>query len=109
MIVVSIANQKGGVGKTTTTVSLAAWFARQGRRVLILDMDGQGHVAPALHQAKGPGLYNVLVAERPIEQVAVEARSGLWIVPNDHSSERIKAWAQTLSCVVSLLRTWWRA
>ncbi len=96
MIVVSIANQKGGVGKTTTTVSLAAWFAQHGRRVLVLDMDGQGHVAPALRQAKGPGLFNALVVERPMEQVVVEARRGLWIVPNDHSSEKIKAWAQTL-------------
>jgi len=96
MRVISVANQKGGVGKTTTTINLAAWFASQGRRVLVLDMDGQGHVCPALHQAKGPGLFNALVAGRGVVEVMVEARENLFVLPNDHTGEKIKAWAQTL-------------
>ena len=48
MIVVTIANQKGGVGKTTTTVTLGHGLALRGYRVLLIDLDVQGHVAYSL-------------------------------------------------------------
>ncbi|HNT56095.1 MAG TPA: ParA family protein [Anaerolineaceae bacterium] len=90
MCVIAIANQKGGVGKTTTTTSLAHWFALHDRRVLVLDLDGQGHVGPALGLEKADGLYQLIVRERPITEVAIEARAGLHVVLNDHTCEMAK-------------------
>ncbi len=88
--VISIANQKGGVGKTTTTINLAHWFALRGKRVLILDLDSQGHVAPGLRLSKSDGLYRLLVVEKPVQEVVEHAREGLDIVTNDHTCELVK-------------------
>lgn len=89
-VVLSIANQKGGVGKTTTTINLAHWFTLRGKRVLILDLDGQGHVAPGLRLNKSDGLYRLLVVERSIQEVVEHAREGLDIITNDHTCELVK-------------------
>ena len=88
--VIAIGNQKGGVGKTTTTINLAGYFARQRQRVLVLDLDGQGHVATSFGMAKANGLYRLLAMEEPVSEVAVKARENIWIVPNDHTGEMAK-------------------
>jgi chromosome partitioning protein len=72
--IIAIANQKGGVGKSTTAVSLGASLADLGYRVLVIDLDPQGNASTGMgirHEARETTVYHVIVAESPIDDAIV--------------------------------------
>lgn len=82
---IAVANQKGGVGKTTTSVNLAVALARAGRQVCLVDLDPQAHAT--LHAGVPPGshpvsAFDLLTAGQPLEAATVAAGENLWVVPS---------------------------
>src|SRR5438067_1315982 len=92
-VICAVVNQKGGVGKTTSVVNVAAYLAQAGKRVLVVDVDPQGNATSGLgveRRALGlrgghtnPSLYDVLINDVPVaEAIRATSQAGLSIAPS---------------------------
>ena len=85
--IIAITNQKGGVGKTTTSVNLSACVAAEGRRVLVVDADPQGNTSSGLGvrvKEKTPTVYEVMSGEAALESALCKTEvEGLFVLPSD--------------------------
>jgi chromosome partitioning protein len=86
---IAVANQKGGVGKTTTAVSVAAALALDGHRILVVDIDPQGNATSGLgidRSMLDGSVYDVLLEDRPVREVIRDTEiEGLDVLPSDRS------------------------
>jgi len=84
--IIAVLNQKGGVGKTTTTINLAAYLAKSGHSVLIADLDPQGNSTSGLglnKQNLGSTLYDVLFSRAKLEESIQKVNNKLFILPSN--------------------------
>ena len=84
--IIAVANQKGGVGKTTTTVNLGTILAKKGKRVLLVDADPQGNATSGIGVDKSVELstYDLLVAEEPASKIIIKTEiNNLYICPSN--------------------------
>ncbi len=87
---IAVALSKGGVGKTTTAVNLAAGLARRAQRVLIIDADTQGQVSRSLGVQPATGLGELVLGEASQEQAIFPARENLWLLGGGRSLAGLK-------------------
>jgi chromosome partitioning protein len=101
MKVITVTNRKGGVGKSTMSVHIAAGLATRGYRVGLIDTDSQGHAGLMLNMPEENGLYNVLLGKETLESVVREvpahhyshldmsAQGALYLIPSSHQTYKI--------------------
>jgi len=86
--IIAVANQKGGVGKTTTAINLAASLARMNHRILLVDIDPQANATSGLGIQRASfrkTVYQVLILDEPIENAILPTEFGLELLPSDRN------------------------
>ena len=82
--ILSVINQKGGVGKTTTAINLASTLALKGKKILVIDLDPQGNATTGLGKSNSDdfkNVYNMLIGKVSLEEVIQESNvSGLDLI-----------------------------
>jgi len=88
---ICIINQKGGVGKTTTAISIAAGLAMQNKKVLVIDLDAQGNVATSLNVAGEKDVYHLLTENAEVGECIMNLGKNLDIIPSNESLTKTEA------------------
>lgn len=101
--VLTISTNKGGAGKTTTAVHLAAASALDGQRVLLVDLDKQGHCATFLGRDPAPRLYDLLVKERDLSELIMEVRPNLHLLASNSETLVAQDFARLRNAQADLL------
>ena len=109
--VIAIANQKGGVGKTTTAVTLAHGLTLRGKRVLLLDFDPQGQAARALHLPQSSAAYSLLTMDIGASETAYiqgkiisTQRENFWLLPGNKQTADAQAMINSQGKSISWVR-----
>jgi chromosome partitioning protein len=88
--ILAIGSEKGGVGKTTTAVTVSHALALQNHRVLLIDLDSQGNCAVALGVRAEKTTYDALVLQEPLPRCVVQARRNLDLLASNHRMANVK-------------------
>ena len=109
MKIITIANQKGGVAKTTTAITLAHGVALRGKETLLVDLDPQGQAASSLGLDRESGVFNLLVGGRSLgEVVRTTGREHLSIIPGDKMTATAQIVLDVKRTPINHLRTVFR-
>ncbi|MGM5481180.1 MAG: ParA family protein [Nanobdellota archaeon] len=88
-----VINRKGGVGKTTTAVSVAAKLALEGKKVLLVDFDPQGNISQSLKNTGEKTMYDILTGNSSVEESTVSLGKNLDIIPSNEKLTKVESYA----------------